>query len=97
MNDGSSQFAIYSHTTNDGVYVQKYKIASIYSRTPANYIEFLKRYGLTRTDNLLTVWDTFSQESPGETRRIEIGKIDIYNVCDELVKKGMYVAKVVED
>jgi len=97
LNDGISKFAVYSHATDDGIYIQKYKIASIYSHTPVNYIEFLKKYGLTQTENLLTVWDTFSHESPGQAQTIEIDGIGVFDVYDELVKKGMYVAKVAED
>ena len=97
LNDGISQFAIASHTTGDEIYIQKYKLISIFSSCPTEYIEFLKSYGLTETDNLLTVWDTFSNETPGNVQRIEIDGMNIFNVYDELVKMGMYVAKIVED
>jgi len=97
LNDGISQFAIASHTTGDEIYIQKYKLISIFSSCPTEYIEFLKSYGLTETDNLLTVWNTFSNETPGNVQRIEIDGMNIFNVYDELVKMGMYVAKIVED
>jgi len=97
INDGISQFAITSHSTKDEIYVQKYKIISINSPKPANYIEFLKGYGLVQTDDLVTAWNTFSHEAPGEARRVEIDGLTIYDVYDELVKMGMYVAKVAEE
>jgi len=96
LNDGISQFAIYSHDTKDGVYIQKYKIMSIYSHTPQNYVKFLEKYGLTQTKKLLTAWDTFSHESPGHVERVQIDGMSIFDVYDELIKNGMYVAKAVE-
>ncbi|MCL2843750.1 MAG: hypothetical protein FWE28_09920 [Oscillospiraceae bacterium] len=97
FNDGGSQFAIASHTTKDEIYVQKYKITSIFSNHPATYIDFLKGYGFVETDNLITAWDTFSHETPGEVRSIEVDGTDIFDAYDEFVKLGMYVAKIAED
>ena len=97
LNDGLSQFAVYSHTTKDGIYIQKYKIISIFSNMPTEHIQFLKNYGLAQTDNLINAWDTFSYETPGEAWRIEINGIDIFDVYDDLVKMGMYIAKIAED
>jgi len=96
LNDGISQFALYSHVTNDGLYIQKYKIASIFSHTLEKYIGLLEKYQLTQTEKLLTAWDTFSHDSPGQVNRVEISGVDIFDVYEELVKKGMYIAKVVE-
>ena len=97
LNDGLSQFAIYSHVTKDGIYIQKYKVISIFSDMPEEYIELLKKYGLTQTDKLLTVWDTFSYETPGRAEKVELNGTDIFGVYDELEKAGMYVAKIVPD
>jgi len=97
FNDGFARFAVYSHAAKDGIYIQKYKVISIYSDRPEKYLKFLKSYGLVQTDNLLTIWDTFSHEAPGEVQKIEINGMDIFNVYDAFVKMGMYVAKIVED
>lgn len=97
LNDGMSQFAIYSHNTNDGVYIQKYKVIVIFSHTPQKYISLLEKNGVVQTDSIFTAWDTFSQDSPGQVQKIEMDGIDIFDVYDELVKMGMYIAKVVED
>jgi len=97
FNDGMSQFAIASHTTNDELYIQKYKVMSIYCDESEKYIEFLKKYGLGQTDNLRTAWDTFSHETPGQARKIEINGLNIYATYHALEKRGMYAAKIVED
>jgi len=97
LNDGMSQFAVYSHGTMDGVYVQKYKIVSIYGPNPPQYLDFLHKYGVVETDKLLTVWNTFTHETPGEARTIKVDGIDCFQLFLELEKLGMYVAKIVED
>ena len=97
LHDGMSQFAFYSHATKDGVYIQKYKIVRIYGNRPEKYIGLLKNYGLKQTDNLITAWDTFSHETPGEVQRVEIDGIDMYDVRNALLEMGMYVAKIVKD
>ncbi|MCL2562540.1 MAG: hypothetical protein FWE08_00675 [Oscillospiraceae bacterium] len=96
LHDGMSQFALASHVTGDEIYIQKYKIITIYSKNPTAYITFLEKHGLVQTDNLLTVWNTFTRDTPGSTRRIELDGIDAFDVYDELVKLGMYDAKIVE-
>lgn len=96
LNDGMSQFAIASHATHDEMFIQKYKLIDIYCNAPSNYYHFLKKYSLTQTDKLVTAWDTFSHETPGEVRRIEMNGIHVFDVYDELVKLGMYDAKIIE-
>jgi len=97
FNDGMSQFAIASHMTNDEIYIQKYKVITIYCNEPIKYVNLLKKHGLIQTDNLLTAWNTFSDETPGHVQTIELDGINVYDVYDELVKSGMYVAKIAED
>lgn len=96
LNDGISQFAVASHSTKEEMFVMKYKLTDIYCERPEAYFGLLEKYGLTRTDQLLTVWDTFSRETPGETRRMEIGGMTAFEVYEALAKEGMYQAKIVD-
>lgn len=96
LEDGMSQFAVASHVNNEEMFIQKYKLTAFYSSFPRRFIPFLKRYGLTETDNLVTVWNTFSQETPGECRRVSINGFDVYDVAEQLKKQGMYRAKIIE-
>lgn len=96
LEDGMSQFAVASHVNNEEMFIQKYKLTAFYSSFPRRFIPFLKRYGLTETDNLITVWNTFSQETPGECRRVSINGFDVYDVAEQLKKQGMYRAKIIE-
>lgn len=96
LEDGMSQFAVASHVNNEEIFIQKYKLTAFYSSSPRRFIPFLQRYGLTETDNLITVWNTFSQETPCECRRVSINGFDVYDVAEQLKKQGMYRAKIIE-
>lgn len=96
LEDGMSQFAVASHVNNEEIFIQKYKLTAFYSSSPRRFIPFLQRYGLTETDNLITVWNTFSQETPCECRRVSINGFDVYDVAEQLKKQGLYRAKIIE-
>lgn len=95
--DGLSQFAIASHTSHEEIFIQRYKLMDLYSATPRRFVPLLQRYGVTETDHLLTVWDTFSPETPGQCRLISIEEQDVYKIAEQLKKKGMYRAKIIEN
>ena len=96
LEDGMSQFAIASHVNHEEIFIQKYKLTDLYSPSPRRFIPLLQRYRLTETDHLFTVWDTFSQETPGECRRISIQGLDAYAIAERLKEKGMYRARIIE-
>ena len=96
LSDGLSQFAIASHKSHEEIFIQKYKVVSIYSEMPEKFADLLTKYGLHKTDHLITAWDTFSQDYPGECRRICLEGLDAFNVADILKKQGMYRAKIIE-
>ena len=97
LEDGISQFAIASHVNHEEIFIQKYKLTDLYSLSPRHFIPLLQRYGITETDHLVTVWDTFSQETPGECRRISMKGLDVYDIAERLKEQGMYRAKIIED
>lgn len=97
LSDGISEFAIASHQSHDEIFIQKYKVISIFSKMPEKYVPLLNSYGLHKTDNLITAWDTLSHDYPGECRRICIEGLDAFNIAKALKKQGMYSAKIIED
>jgi hypothetical protein len=94
--DGMSQFAVASHASQEEIFIQKYKLTDIFSNDPRRFVPLLQSFGLLETRGLVTVWDTFSDETPGECRRVAIEGLDAYMVADELKKQGMYRANIVE-
>jgi hypothetical protein len=96
LNDGMSQFGIASHKTKDELYIQKYKMVGIYSKEIDKYINLMDKYKISETDHLITAWNTFSQEHPGECSPATFNENNIYDVVELLKEKGMYRAKVVD-
>lgn len=90
LQDGLSAFAIGSLKTNEELFVQKYKILSIYSPQITRFTALLDYFGVKRTDNLITAWDTFSEEHPGAAERLEIAGETVPDAIRELQKIGMY-------
>jgi len=97
FSDGMLQFAIASHESHEEIFIQKYKVVSIYSNTPEKYISLLEKYSLKETGNIVTPWNTFSREYPGECSKICIDGLDVYSVADILKSQGMYRAKIIEE
>lgn len=91
--DGMSAFAIGSLQTDEEIFVQKYKIISLYSPKIARFLPLLTRYGVSATTRLVTAWDTFTEATPGEARRLEIAGMTVPDLIDELCKIGMYKAE----
>ena len=88
--DGLSAFAVGSLATEEELFVQKYKVLSIYSPQIARFARLLEQYGAVRTNQLVTAWDMFSAEHPGEARRLEIAGMTVPDLIKELQKIGMY-------
>lgn len=96
LEDGMSRIAIASHASHEEIFVQKYKIIELFAPSPRRFIPLLQRYGLQETDHLLTAWNTFTQDTPGECRRVTRDGLDAYDVADILKQRGMYRANVIE-
>jgi hypothetical protein len=95
--DGISQFAVASHKSAEEIFVQKYKLTELFSPQPRRFLPLLRQYGLSESAGLTTVWDTFSQEQPGECRRVLMEGLDVYQVANLLKEQGMYRAKIIPD
>ena len=90
LQDGLSAFAIGSLATEDELFVQKYKVLSIYSPQIARIEKLLNRFEIPRTNKIVTAWDTFSDAHPGEAQRLEIAGMTVPDIIRGLQKIGMY-------
>lgn len=88
--DGLSAFAIGSLETEEELFVQKYKVLSLYSPEPTRFLPLMTRFELTPTDRLITAWDTFSEAHPGSAERLEIAGQTVPDMIQELTQIGMY-------
>ena len=88
--DGLSAFAIGSLTTEEELFVQKYKVLSIYSETVERFEPLLRQFDVEKTPHLVTAWDTFSEAHPGSAERLEVAGQTVPDMIRELCKIGMY-------
>lgn len=90
LQDGLSAFAIGSLATEDELFVQKYKVLSIYSPAISRAEKLMARFDVPRTDEIVTAWDTFSEQHPGSAQRLEIAGMTVPDAITDLQKIGMY-------
>lgn len=94
LQDGMSCFGFSSHVTKDEIYVGRYKITNLFTSNSERYTAMLTSYNIPCEDKIKTVWETFTEEEPGELSIIieQNGKT-VYDVADELQKGGLYFAE----
>lgn len=95
--DGIIKFGVASHVTSDELFVEKYKILNIWSQDVRYYLPLLDEFQIFETEKLITAWNTFKVDNPGECHRITIEGKSVYDARDALLQKGMYFAKIVDD
>lgn len=90
INDGLSYFGILSQSGREiGKY--KYNVIKAYTRDDLlPLIKVFDSFDLPETDNLVTAWDYFSQDSPGESELYKKDGKTIYDVVDDLKEIGLY-------
>lgn len=90
INDGLSHFGILSQSGREiGKY--KYNVIKAYTRDDLlPLIKVFNSFDLPETDNLVTAWDYFSQDNPGESELYKKDGKTIYDVVDELKEIGLY-------
>ena len=97
IHDGGINYGFGSHEGHDEVFVGPYKIFSIYADEPAKYHAALQELGISQDECVKTVWDNFTQDSPGRRIVLPDAKPTIWDMIEELKEKGLYLAERRED
>ena len=74
--------------------VEKYNVLTIYSRTTEAYNGFFEKYGINQVNELVTAWDTFTEDEPGVSKRVAVNGQTIYDIPDKYNEWGIYKAEV---
>ena len=93
VKDGMNTFGIGGHESHEEILFGKYNVMTIYTKNAELYFGFLDRFGIQKTDDLITAWDTFDPEHFGECKRYvskETGK-NIYDIPEMYKECGMYL------
>lgn len=97
VHDGLVNVGFGSHDGVDEVLIGGYKIFSILAANPQKYVTALNDLGFVECDTLISVWDNFTDSTPGHRTSLPVKGKDIYDIVDELTKRGMYHSEVRED
>lgn len=92
INDGIVLFGFGSHKDNDEIYVQEYKVLTVYSEKLTKYISILDKMQIPKENNIVTVWDILSENNTGELSAVEVENENIYDIIENLSAEGMYPA-----
>ena len=93
VKDGLNLFGIGGHESHEEILFGQYNVMTIYTKNAEAYSDFMHSFGIKKTDSLVTAWNTFDPENPGECERYvskETGKT-IYDIPEAYKEYGMYL------
>ncbi len=93
INDGISKFGFGCHESQDEIMLDKYNIVTIYSRNLSAFDTFFEAHEIEKTNHLITAWDTFTRETPGQSRRYDYNGMSVFDLPEELKEWGIYLAE----
>lgn len=92
LKDGMNTFGIGGHVSNEEILLGKYNVLTIYTQSADGYRDFFNDFNIKETDTLITAWDTFDEDNPGECTIYvskETGRT-IYDIPEIYKEYGMY-------
>ena len=95
INDGLVRFGFGSHKTNEEINVLKYQQLVVYG--DGKYAAAFDGLGVKASDELRTMWDNFTPDTPGTCMSVEIEGEKIYDLPELLKDAGMYFAETREE
>lgn len=93
INDGLCRFGFGGNESGDEVYVQRYKVMSIYSPDKSRLkkaVSLLEGLKAERQEELTTPWEIISESNPAVCASIEEDEISVFDLPEMLSKAGMY-------
>ena len=93
ISDGLCSFGFGCHESADEIMFGKYNVATIFSRNIEQYIDFMADHEIPKEDQITTAWDTFSQEHPGSSERIDTDGKDVFSIPEMFADWGIYKAE----
>ncbi len=88
--DGMNAFGFGGHESHEEILFERYNMMRVYCADAKNYDSFFADFGIAKTEWLVTAWDTFDAEHPGECERVERNGKTIYDIPVDFEKYGLY-------
>ena len=97
IHDGFINFGIRSRKSNDEVFVSSYKIFNFFGQVPNRFEDVLAEFAIPKTEHLITAWNTFTKDAPGEKYRCAVNGIGIYDMLESLIREqGLFHKETIE-
>ena len=93
IRDGMSAFGFGCHQSHEEIMVGQYNVVSIYTGDEKAYEGFFECHGIHRVQLLVTAWNTFTKDSPGECERIDTDGKSVFDIPDICAEWGMFLAE----
>lgn len=93
--DGLVKYGFGSHKTGEEIYCVKYQEIYIYGGN--SFGRVFEKNAIDEEKNYKSLWDNFSEETPGECAAVEFNGETVYNIVENLSAEGMYKAEVREE
>lgn len=97
INDGLCSFGFGCHESKDEIMFGKYNVSTIFSNQIKQYEDFFTQHNITKTDNLITAWDTFTQDHPGISDHVKTDGQDVFSIPEQFADWGIYKVEQRED
>lgn len=93
VQDGISRFGFGSHSSNEEIYVKDYQQISIYCLDKKKTEALFGDLGIKKVDKLKTMWEGFSEDTPGISIRVDVNGENVFDIPENLKSEGMYKAQ----
>lgn len=93
VDDGMNTFGFGCHHSQEEILFGKYNVMTLFAKDPDAYRPFMESFEIPYTDKLVTAWDTFDAQHPGECELCvspNTGKT-IYDIPELYKDFGMYL------
>lgn len=97
INDGMSAFGFGGHNSQDEIMIEKYNVVTLYSREVEKYKGFFEKHDIGQVQELITAWDTFTPENPGQSRMYTTDGKVVYDIVEMFADWGIYHAETREE
>lgn len=97
VNDGLCAFGFGGHVSKEEILFGKYNVTTLLGPELSRFDGFFEECGIAENADLLTAWDTFSDDCPGRCDTVTTDGRDVYSIPEQLAGWGIYLAERRED
>lgn len=96
INDGLCRFGFGSHKNDEEIYCMKYQVVSVYGDVK-KFKRAFEKLDILEEMGFKTLWDTFTNDTPGTCSAVEINGETVYDIVSNLKSEGLYLSDIVEE